>query len=95
MKKGTKFDNNKDRWDLLPLEVIEEVVKVLTYGTQKYGDNNWKGVKNLQERYYAACLRHLSAWRKGELLDSETKFSHLSHAICSLIFVSWKDKYEK
>ena len=37
--KGLKFDTDKLRWDLLPMEVIEECVKILTFGAKKYDDN--------------------------------------------------------
>lgn len=33
------FKDDKLRWDLLPLDLIEEVVKVYTAGAKKYGEN--------------------------------------------------------
>ncbi len=92
--KGIKFDNQKLRWDLLPIEAIEEVVKVISYGSVKYNDNNWKHVKPFEDRYYAACLRHLVAWRKGIKKDDESKLSTLAHAICCLIFLLSKETKE-
>lgn len=87
---GMKFDDGKLRWDLLPITEIEEVVKVLTLGAAKYDDDNWKKVADGNNRYYAAALRHITAHRKGEIQDIETGCSHLSHAICCLIFLLWK-----
>lgn len=92
MVQGVKFDNNKLRWDLLPIECAEECVKVLTMGAAKYAPNNWQLVENAEERYYAALLRHLSAWRQGELVDPESGLSHLSHVMCNVVFLLWFDK---
>jgi hypothetical protein len=84
---GKKYDTSKPRWDLLPLELIEKTVDVLTFGAKKYGPNNWQSVDNANERYYAALMRHITAWRKGELNDPETGISHLAHATCNLLFL--------
>jgi hypothetical protein len=89
---GLKYDDGKLRWDLLPIDLIEKVVAVLTYGGLKYGDYNWQAVSNPRERYYAAVMRHIAAWRKGEVFDSEWNIEHLAHAITSLIFLMWFDR---
>jgi hypothetical protein len=87
-EEGKKFDTEKDRWDLLPLALINDTVKVITFGAKKYGPNNWQHVNNGKERYYAALMRHIVAYRQGELVDSESGLSHLAHAMCNLIFLS-------
>jgi len=92
MKEGMKFDTGKLRWDLLPIECVEDVVKVLTMGAAKYADNNWQQVENANERYYAALLRHLSQWRKGEVTDQESGLPHLAHVLCNVIFLQWLEK---
>jgi hypothetical protein len=86
-KEGMKFDNDKLRWDLLPLEPIEELVKVITFGAKKYAPNNWRKVDNGVKRYYAACMRHIVAHMQGKLNDAESGISHLAHAICNLVFM--------
>lgn len=51
------------------------------------GERNWeKGMS--WGRCYAACLRHLWAWWRGEDNDPETGLSHLDHALCCLLFLS-------
>lgn len=82
-----KYDEGKLRWDLLPWESVEEIVKILTYGSTKYGSNLWQQLDNWEDRYFAAAIRHLVAWRKGEKLDKESGLKHLSHAACNLIFL--------
>lgn len=62
--KGVKNDykDNKLRWDLLPLEEIEDIVKVYTFGSKKYAPNTWQKLDNGYERYKAALLRHLNCF---------------------------------
>lgn len=91
-KPGIKYDQEKPRYDLLPAEPIDDVVKVLTVGAKKYADDNWKHVEPYEQRYYAAALRHIQAWKMGEKMDKETGLPHMAHAICCLLFIAWKDK---
>jgi hypothetical protein len=85
---GVKYDSGKPRWDLVPWAEMQDVVQVLTFGAHKYGANNWKHVPEAQERYFAAALRHLVAWKSGEVLDPESGLPHLAHAVSSLLFLS-------
>lgn len=83
----TKHDAGKAEYDLMPDDAEESVVRVLTYGARKYARDNWRTVPEGKRRYYAACRRHLKAWRSGELIDSESGERHLAHAVCSLMFL--------
>ena len=47
---GLKFDSEKPRMDLLPPKAISEVAKVLGFGAEKYGPENWRLLENLQDR---------------------------------------------
>ena len=91
MKEGTKFDTDKLMYDLIPTECLEELAKVLTFGAKKYAPNNWQKVDNFSSRYYSALQRHLEAWRKGEKVDAESGLHHLSHALCNVMFLLWKE----
>jgi len=86
---GMKFDDDKLRWDLLPFDAIEEIVKIMTFGAKKYAPNNWQKVD--ADRYIAALMRHLVAHLKGEKLDQESGILHLSHIACNIIFLIWKE----
>ena len=91
---GQKNDTAKARWDLLPLPAISQIVDVLTFGAKKYADNNWQHVQQPKDRYFAAALRHIVAWREGESKDPESGLHHLAHASCCLIFLLWFDRNE-
>ena len=84
---GRKNDQGKNRLDLIEPQFIEGVGEVLTFGAQKYEPNNWQNVEDPEDRYYAAALRHLMAWRKGETADKESGLSHLKHAATNLMFL--------
>lgn len=91
--KDMKFDNNKPRMDLIEPEFLEGIAKVLTLGASKYAPDSWKTqVAEPERRYYAAALRHLMAWKKGEKTDPESGLSHLHHAACNLMFLGFFDE---
>ena len=92
---GRKDDQEKNRLDLIEPEFIEGVGKVLTFGADKYEPNNWQKVEDAEDRYYAAALRHLIAWRKGEKTDPESGLSHLDHVACNIMFLQHFEKEEK
>jgi hypothetical protein len=82
---GTKYDQGKPRWHLVPPE-FEEVVKVLTYGAAKYEERNWeRGIS--YNRIISSTFRHIFSWIKGERDDPETGLHHLAHATCNVLFL--------
>ena len=93
MSDGKKYDGGKVRMDLLPPKAIDELGKVLTYGAEKYGDDNWQEVKT--HRYVAALLRHLFAWMGGETHDKESELHHLSHCLCNAAFLVHKEVHNE
>ena len=92
MGPGLKYDIGKLQWDILPIDCVEDVVKILTFGAEKYGANNWQNVENGEDRYYAALMRHLAASRQGEKTDPESGLSHLAHVACNVVFLMWLEK---
>lgn len=91
MSEGKKYDGGKLRYDLVPTLALEEVVKVITKGAEKYDDENWKNVPNGRKRYYAATQRHLMEWRKGNIYDEEMETHHIANAISNLLFILEKE----
>lgn len=89
-QEGIKHDQDKDPWDLLPWNAVKQIVKVLAFGAKKYTPNNWQKVDS--ERYFAACIRHLVAYKDGEKTDPESGLSHLAHAGCCVLFMLWEEQ---
>jgi hypothetical protein len=85
--KGRKFDGGKMEYGLLPPLALQETVKVLTFGAQKYERDNWQKVPDAKRRYFDALQRHIWAWKQGEQLDPESGIHHLAHAMCCLMFL--------
>lgn len=82
-----------ERHDLIPPTILDEVVKVYTYGTIKYDDRNWeKGME--WGRLYGALERHASKWRRGEIYDNESGLHHISHAIWQCFSLVEYDHYK-
>lgn len=91
---ATKYDNEKIRLDLLPVESLEEIAKVLSFGAKKYEDWNWaKGFK--WSRLLGATMRHLFSFARGEDVDPESGLSHLAHAGCCVLFLIYHEKHHK
>jgi hypothetical protein len=88
---GRKFDGGKLEYGLLPPLALEETVKVLTFGAQKYERDNWQKVPDAKRRYFDALQRHVWAWKQGEQLDPESGIHHLAHAMCCLMFLHEHD----
>ena len=84
---GSKHDTGKPLMGAVPPNALLAVAKVLTFGAEKYGRDNWRQVKNAETRYLDAALRHINAHQRGEAADRESGESHLAHAVCSLMFM--------
>ena len=69
---GRKFDGGKLEYGLLPPLALEETVKVLTFGAQKYARDNWQKVPDSKRRYFDALQRHVWAWKRGERSEEHT-----------------------
>ena len=98
LTEGTKYDDNKARFDLVPPTALEEIVEVLTYGANKYADRNWEQGIDFG-RVFAATMRHLWKWWRREEFDDESGIHHLAHAGCNILFllhyIRGKEKYEQ
>ena len=79
MTEAQKFDDGKLAWDLVPPGPLDQIVEIYTLGAKKYAPRNWE--KGLHwSRVFAAIMRHLWAWRRGEIMDAESGKHHLAHA---------------
>ena len=78
-EEGLKYDDGKNRYDLIDSYALDELTKIYTFGSKKYADNNWrKGFK--WGRIFGALMRHSWAFWRGEELDEESGLPHMAHA---------------
>ena len=84
---GSKHDLGKPLMGAVPPNASLAVARVLTFGAEKYGRDNWRQVENAETRYLDAALRHINAYQRGEVADPESGESHLAHAVCSMMFM--------
>lgn len=83
---GVKHDNGKTDWSLIPIEAMDEVLKVFQFGAEKYERWNYrKGFK--QSRLIAAAFRHITAHMRGQDFDEESGMRHLAHAGCCILML--------
>ena len=83
---GLRYNEGKNRLDLVPTSLVEEVGKVLTFGANKYGDNNWRSSMKWS-KCIASLERHLVAFKNGIDFDEESGLLHLSHLGCNVAFL--------
>ena len=86
-----KQDTGKLRYDLLPFDAVDEVVKILNYGIKKYPnpEENWRDNSKPEDikRYKAAMLRHMSELQQGRTHDIESGLHHMAHIGCNSLFI--------
>ena len=76
---GNHYDKDKiEIHYIFELSLIDEMAKVGTFGTKKYGRYNYRnGISYM--RILGSCTRHLTAFIRGENNDKESGLSHLAH----------------
>jgi hypothetical protein len=94
---AVKYDAGKIDWSILPIGPSKEIIKVFTYGEQKYARGNYLNAGGLKyHRVLNSLLRHVHAFMEGEDLDPETGLSHLAHAGCNIyMLLSYELNKEK
>ena len=87
--------DDKLRWELLPLEDVEDIVRVYTAGAKKYGPDQWQNLPDGIRRYKAALLRHLVEFDKGNEIDEENGCRHLAAVAWNAIAMLHISKQQK
>lgn len=67
---GLRFDDDKNRLDLIPPEWILALGEVLTAGAKKYAERNWELGMN-HSKMVGACFRHVFKYLMGERYDDK------------------------
>ena len=72
---------------------IAEMARVLAYGAQKYGVDNWKNAPESEARdiYLNALIRHVLAYAKGIRYSNDGQY-HLAQIAVNAMFLFHFDK---
>ena len=69
-------------------DALQEVIKVGTYGADKYSPNGWMYVDNARDRYANAALRHWLLHMSGHRFNIEDgNVRHMAQVIWNLLAV--------
>ena len=76
-------DDNKPRYELIPVEALKRVAMLYTAGAKKYSEDNWrKGMP--YRRAYASLLRHAFAFSEGNTAED-----HLASVIFNAMAIMY------
>jgi len=67
---GCKTDGGKLRLDLIEPEFKRAMADILSFGMEKYGAYNWRGLN--KKRVIASLERHLQEYREGQVMDTQS-----------------------
>lgn len=83
-------DQDKIRYDLIPLFMLDRFAEHLTKGAKKYSPRNWQKAetKEEMERFIASSYRHFFAYMSGE--ETEDHFSAIIFNLCGCEMVRAK-----
>ncbi len=92
--KGIKHDTGKPKMNLLVMEFIEEMARVLTEGAKKYDAWNWKELDN--DRVHNALLRHAVKTTANKQVENNDDFGGLEEVYtavnCMFLWTLKRDK---
>lgn len=87
---GLRLDQGKRRLDLLPIDALEAVADVMTFGARKYQERNWERGMNFSKAY-GPLWRHLADFASGRRRDKESGLPVMAHVVCNAIFLlAWE-----
>ena len=70
---------------VVPAPVLAEVAVGMMEGARKYGRHNYRVIGVRASVYYDATMRHLMSFWEGEDTDPDSRLSHITKAITSLV----------
>ena len=81
----------------LSADFITEMARVLAFGAEKYGANNWKQAPRAEARdiYLNALLRHVLAYANGNQHCAKDGQYHLAQIAVNAMFLFYFDKIGK
>ncbi|GHV49835.1 hypothetical protein FACS1894216_00940 [Synergistales bacterium] len=85
---GIKHDAGKPDYTLITKDFLDGLSRVMMFGAEKYGRDNWRTPPLLsKERLCAAIARHLWAIIDGEDVDAEDGIEHRYHIAANVMMM--------
>lgn len=84
-----RYNTDKPKLSMLDFNALEDTVKVLEFGANKYARDNWKKGLVFSE-VLDSMLRHIAALQNGEWIDPESNLPHIGHIGCNAMFLGSK-----
>jgi len=83
-----KESKGKRKWELLPFDALEEVVKAFEFGVNKYGEPYTYRPGITYSKIAGAAFRHLIDWYwKREELATDSGIHHLAHLAANALML--------
>ena len=90
---GVRENEGKPKWSLVDFDSLEDMVRVLEFGSKKYGKYNWKkGLKTTE--VVESLLRHCISYLNGQDNDEESGLPHTGHIMANSMFLSHMMKFK-
>lgn len=87
---GLRYNDLKNRVELVPAEWEWGLADVTTKGSYKYADRNWE--RGMEWSIMVGCFRrHILKWLMGERYDKETGCHHLYMAAWNILALASYD----
>jgi hypothetical protein len=86
--RAERYNKDKPRPSLLPVEWFEELLSVMEVGAKKYGPDNWK--KGMPYREVLDSLdRHLIQFKKKENIDPDDGLRTITKVAVNALFLTY------
>lgn len=92
-EKALRYNQEKLKWTLIDFDSLEDMTRVLEFGSKKYSAHNWKQGLPTTE-IVESMMRHLHAYLRGENIDPESSLPHTGHILCNAMFLAYMEKYK-
>jgi beta-glucosidase/6-phospho-beta-glucosidase/beta-galactosidase len=83
--KAMEDKQKKGRWSRMLWSELEDVLKVMENGDEKWGKDTWMTKETCV--FIDAAFRHLIAYAHGKKTDGEDGLPHLAHLVANALYI--------
>jgi hypothetical protein len=89
---ASRFNDMKPDWTLLDFDSLLPLVRVMEFGSKKYGAFNWKNKQSDKKQALQSAMRHLIALISDEDIDSESGLAHTGHIMANMMIYEYHNR---